>query len=85
MLDAVDLQFLVINTQGQASAFRGSEPSMLRNDWPKIEATRHVDNAFERASAGFERQAVKKPLLNWVCRNDVSQLDLSQDRLDLNP
>lgn len=85
MLDAVELQFLVINTQGQASVFRGSDPSMLRNDWPKIEAARDVDNAFERASAGFERQAVRKPLLNWVCRNDVSQLDLSEDRLDLNP
>lgn len=90
MLDTGECQFFVFDRDGQATAFK-SDPrdgtvSGLRDNWPTIASATNSAAQFKQAESVFARRlATGGTLLNWVCRENVGNLDLSQDRLHLNP
>jgi hypothetical protein len=55
------------------------------NLW-QIQRSTTTDTQYQRALARFRRHhAPPGQGLNWVCRDNVDYLDLTQDRLEMNP
>ena len=52
----------------------------------QIQGSKTTDAQYQRALARFRRHPDPPgQVLNWVCRDNVDYLDLTQDRLEMNP
>ena len=53
---------------------------------PKIMDANTTDDEYNKISEAFKKNsASKENILNWVCRNNIYYLDLSEDRIEINP
>ncbi len=58
----------------------------LKSNFPRIQRSVTTDPQYRKAVASFARNPDPAGvLLQWVCRDSVEALDLTKDRLDLNP
>lgn len=90
MVESGDYFFFVINANQTATAFRsdmGEENLVgLKTNLPHIQDARTTEVQYRQALASFERNPQPAgSLLTWVCRDHAEYLDLTEDRLDLNP
>jgi hypothetical protein len=90
MVEAGEYYFFAIHPNGGVRAFRseiGQEDlAGLRSTLPRMLCSTTSDRQYEQAVSAF-RNNPNPPgvLLDWVCRDNVEFLDLTSDRLDLNP
>lgn len=90
MIESGDYFFFAINANQTATAFRsdmGQENLVgLKTNLPHIQNARTTDVQYREVLSIFERNPQPAgPLLKWVCRDHVEYLDLTENRLDLNP
>ncbi|MDJ0707214.1 MAG: hypothetical protein QNJ46_28400 [Leptolyngbyaceae cyanobacterium MO_188.B28] len=91
MIESNDYFFFSLDEQSSSvTTFRsdlGDESLFsLKNDWQRIQQSTTTEHQYRQAISHF----AKKPyppgiLLEWVCGDDINYLDLTQDRVDLNP
>jgi hypothetical protein len=90
MVESGDYYFFAIHPNGGVRAFRSEigqvDLAGLRTTLPRMLRSTTSDGQYEQAVSAFR----KKPdppgvLLDWVCRDNAGFLDLTSDRLDLNP
>lgn len=90
MVESRDYFFFVLSSNGSATAFRSEigEENLagLKTNLPRIQRSTTTDMQYRKAVAQFERNPDPAgTLLDWVCRDNIEYLDLTKDRLDLNP
>ncbi len=90
MVENGDYFFFVLNADGSATAFRSEigqeDVAGLKSNLPRIQQSRTTESQYRRAVALFERRPDPAgALLPWVCRDKEAYLDLTTDRLALNP
>ena len=91
MLENRDYFFFSLNEGGgDVTAFRSEiGEDLLGNltaDWPRIQRSSTTDRQYREAISHFaENPYPPGVLLDWVCGDDINYLDLTLDRLDLNP
>jgi len=79
-----------ISPNRSVTAFR-SEIGLEKLAWlsinlRQIQGSTTTDAQYRRALARFRRHHDPPgQVLNWVCRDNVDYLDLTQDRLEMNP
>jgi len=90
MVHSADYFFFVLNANGSATAFRSDigqdDLAGLKTNLPRIQQARTTETQYRHAVALFEKNPQPTGmLLPWVCHDNVAYLDLTTDRLDLNP
>jgi hypothetical protein len=90
MLETGDYFIFAVDPKGSATAFRselGQEDlTGLKNNLPLIKNARTTGLQYQKALAAFQRNPEPPgAMLNWVCHDDASYLDLTLDRRELNP
>ena len=90
MAESGDYFFFAISPNQSVTAFRseiGQENlAGLTTNLGQIQGSTTTDAQYERALARFRRHPDPPgQVLNWVCRDNVDYLDLTQDRLEMNP
>lgn len=90
MVESADYFFFALDSNASATAFRSEighgALASLRNNLPRIRQSRTSDAQYLRAVAQFGKNPDSPGLLlDWVCRDNAEYLDLTNDRLDLNP
>lgn len=90
MIESKDYFFFSMSPTGMVTAFRadiGEENLVgLKDNLDRILDSETTDEQYERFLAKFEKApTVPGLLVNWVCQDDEDYLDLTDDRLDLNP
>lgn len=92
MLDGGDYFFFAIDERlGSVTAFRtdlGYNVLLnLKNDWERLQHSTTTELQYRQTVTSFVDDPEYPPgtLLNWVCRDDSSYLDLSTNRLALTP
>jgi hypothetical protein len=90
MIEDEDFFFFSLQASGRVTAFRaeiGQETlTGIKAHRLRIRQSTTTEAKYRQALAAFGRNP--KPegtLLHWVCRDDIAYLDLTHDRLDLNP
>ena len=91
MMESGDYFFFTLDsTGGNVTTFRsqvGAEIlTNLTENWQRIQQSTTTDSQYLQAAMHF----VKNPepegqLLQWVCSDNISYLDLTQDRLEMKP
>jgi hypothetical protein len=89
MVESRDYFFFELS-HGRATAFRSEigEANLagLKTHLPRIQRSTTTDAQYRKAISAFEKNPEPPGvLLNWVCRDNVDYLDLTNDRLALNP
>lgn len=89
MVETGEYQFFALDRSGKATVFK-SDPGQrdlagLRTNWPRIVQADTTDAQCASAVTSFGRQIPKGELLTWVCRDELTYLDLERDRLELTP
>ena len=58
----------------------------LKTNFPQIKEAQTTDTQYQKALSTFSKnpEPSAEPM-NWVCRDDIDYLDLTSNRLDLNP
>jgi len=90
MVESGDYFFFAMSSNRSLTAFRseiGQEKlAGLSTNLRQIERSTTTDAQYQRALARFRRHPDPPgQVLNWVCRYNVDFLDLTQDRLEMNP
>ncbi|MBA4027147.1 MAG: hypothetical protein C0473_02795 [Cyanobacteria bacterium DS3.002] len=90
MVESKDYFFLSMSPTGMITTFRadiGKENlAGLKDNLDRILDSETTDEQYERFLAKFKKApTVPGMLVNWVCQDDEDYLDLTDDRLDLNP
>jgi hypothetical protein len=90
MVERGDYFFFAISPNQSVTAFRseiGQENlAGLITNLRQIRGSTTTDAQYQRALAQFRRRPDPPgQVLNWVCRDNVDYLDLTQDRLEMNP
>jgi hypothetical protein len=90
MVESRDFFFFELSSNGSATVFRseigGANLAGLRTNLPRIQHSTTTESQYRKALAQFERNPDPAgTLLTWVCRDNARYLDLTEDRLDLNP
>jgi hypothetical protein len=90
MVESGDYFLFAINANQIATAFRsdmGQEDlAGLKTNLPQIQNATTTEAEYQAALSSFERNPQPAgPLLHWVCRDHTEYLDLTENRLDLNP
>lgn len=90
MLDTGDYFVLVVNANGGASAFRSGfgddSLSGIRQWWPRLQRSTTTEEQYRVAVEQFCRdRAVQGHLLEWTGRDDLSLLDMANDRMEIRP
>lgn len=90
MIASGDYYFFAVNPNGDVRAFRseiGQENLVgLKTNLPRMLRSTTSDTQYRKAVAAFQKNPDPPGvLLDWVCRENVEYLDLTADRLDLNP
>ncbi|QLG96616.1 hypothetical protein HZF02_32315 (plasmid) [Pseudomonas yamanorum] len=81
---------LVIRPDNGVTVFRAGGDSDdlagLKENLPRILASSTTASLYENAVTRFQKRPYPPGiLLTWACRDDPAYLDISSDRLDLNP
>lgn len=89
MVESQDYYFFAINPNRSVTAFRleiGQEDlAGLKSNYPRIHNSTTTDLQYQKALSSFKKNPQSAgPILNWVCRDNVEYLDLTQHRLDLS-
>ena len=90
MLEDEDYFFFALSADGRATTFRSQVGQDLllyvKANLPRLQASTTTETQYDLACLSFARNP-RPPgvLLNWVCRDKTEYLDLSMDRLELNP
>lgn len=89
MIEGGDYFFFALSEQGRVTSFRaeiGREYlEGLKDNLPRIRNSTTHDEYHRDLTAFAENPDPPGTLLHWVCQDDTAFLDLSTDRLDLNP
>ena len=90
MVESADYFFFALDANDSATAFRSDigqgALASLSNNLSRLRHSRTTDAQYRKAVSQFERNPEPPGvLLHWVCRDNVGYLDLTKDRLDLNP
>jgi hypothetical protein len=90
MVEGGDYFFFALSESGRVAAFRteiGQETlSQVKANLSRIRQSTTTEIQYELARCSFEENPEPEGvLLDWVCRNNIDYLDLSEDRLDLTP
>ena len=90
MLEDGDYFFFALSPDGRATAFRSEvEQDVLfyvKANLPRLQASTTTETQYDLACLSFaENPRPPGSLLHWVCRDKTQYLDLSTDRLELNP
>ncbi len=90
MLEDEDYFFFALNADGRATTFRSEMGqdvlSYVKANFPRLQGSTTTEAQYDLACLSFASNP-RPPgtLLNWVCRDKMEYLDLSTDRLELNP
>ena len=90
MLEDEDYFFFALSADGRATTFRSEVGQDLllyvKANLPRLQDSITTEAQYDLACLSFTRNP-RPPgtLLGWVCRNQAQYLDLSTDRLELNP
>ena len=90
MVESGDYVFFAISPDQSVTAFRSEigrgNLAGLRTNLRQIRGSTTTDAQYQRALARFRKHPDPPgQVLNWVCRDNVDYLDLTQDRLEMNP
>lgn len=90
MIESKDYFFFLLSPSGMVTTFRadiGKENlAGMKDNLNRILDSRTTEEQYERFLTKFEKSpTVPGELVTWVCRDDEGYLDLTDDRLDLNP
>ena len=90
MVEGGDYFFFALSESGRVAAFRteiGQETlSQVKANLSRLRQSTTTESQYELARCAFEESPEPEGiLLNWVCRDNIDYLDLSEDRLDLTP
>ena len=90
MVESADYFFFALDSNDSGTAFRSEigEANLvgLKTHLPRIQRSTTTDLQYRRAASQFGKNPEPPGvLLDWVCRDDAGYLDLTNDRLDLNP
>jgi hypothetical protein len=90
MTENKDYFFFVLNPDNKAITFRSvmetENLAGLKDNMPKIMDANTTDDEYNKISESFKKNSTSKEnILNWVCRNNIYYLDLSEDRIEINP
>ena len=89
MMEAKDYVFFTVDTHGggAATCFRSAlDLAGFMENMPRIRRSKTTEAEYRWAVEHFAR-APEPPglMLDWVCRDNLEYLDLTQDRLEMNP
>ena len=89
MAETQDYVFFTVDTHagGTATCFR-SELGVagLREAFPRIQRSMTTEAQYRRVVESFSRRPEPPGvMLSWVCRDNLDYMDLTQDRLEMNP
>ena len=78
------------SSSGQATGFRSEMGQdvlfQVKAYLPRVQHSTTTETQYDLACLAFARNPTPPgPLLHWVCRDNIEFLDLSTDRLELNP
>ena len=90
MIDDGDYFFFSLEASGRVTAFRaeiGQETlSRIRANRARIRQSTTTETEYRKALSAFAANPEPEgTLLYWVCRDTIDYLDLTHDRLELNP
>jgi hypothetical protein len=91
MIESGDYFFFTLDqSSGNVTAFRSEIGkdilTNLTDDWQRIQQSTTTDDQYLQAAIRFVKNPYPKgQLLQWVCSENIDYLDLTQDRLELNP
>jgi len=90
MVASGDYFFLVLDPDQGVTAFRSDiEPQQwvgLKDHLERILRSKTTEAQYRQAVAHFQRKLkATDHYLNWVCRDTIEYLDLTQDRLEMSP
>lgn len=91
MLESGEYFFFALDAQsGSAAAFRSDLGqhlmSNLAADWDRIQMSATTDSQYRQAISRFAKNSESQGILvDWVCRDDISYLDLTQNKMSLTP
>ena len=90
MVESGDYFFFALNANRSATSFRseiGQEDlAGLKTNLLRIQNSTTTDAQYQAAVSSFAKNPQPAgTLLNWVCRDNREYLDLSENRLELNP
>jgi hypothetical protein len=82
--------FFFAVSDGCATAFRSqigrADPAGLKTNFPRIRRSATTDAQYRRAVTSFGKNPDPSgTMLDWVCRDRLDYLDLTKDRLEMNP
>ena len=88
MAESEDYFFFAINPTGSVTAFRSAigqaDMAGLKTNLPRIRNSTTTAIQYRQVLALFEKNPQPAgTLLNWVCRDNVEYLDLTQERLEM--
>jgi len=90
MMESGDYFFFAISPNQSVTAFRSEigqkNLAGLSTNLRQIQGSTTTDAQYQRALAQFRRRPDPPgQVLNWVCRDNLSYLDLTQNRLEVDP
>jgi hypothetical protein len=90
MVERPDYFIFVLNASGSATAFRAAldqdDLAGLKANLPRILRSTTTDPQYQGAVAQFHQHStLPGRLAPWVCRDNRTYLDLTQDRVELTP
>ena len=90
MLDDGDYFFFALQPQGQVTAFRADIDSaglaVLRANRTRLQASTTTEDQYQHAVTSFAAHPDPAGVvLQWVCRDQITALDLTTNRLTLTP
>ena len=90
MVESGDYFFFAISPNQSVTAFRSEigqkNLAGLSTNLRQIQGSTTTDAQYQRALAQFRRRPDPDgQVLNWVCRDNLSYLDLTQNRLEMDP
>ena len=90
VLEDGDYFFIALSPDGRVTAFRSEVGqdvlSYVKANLPRLLGSTTTETQYDLACVSFAGSPRPPgPLLHWVCRDKTQYLDLSTDRLELNP
>ena len=90
MVHSADYFFFALNADRSVTAFRSDighdDLAGLKTNLPRIQQARTTESQYCHAVALFEKNpSPAGAVIPWVCRDNAAYLDLTTDRLALNP
>lgn len=90
MVKSGDYFFFELDSESKATVFRSEIAAEnlagLTTNLPRIKKSKTTKEQYEQAVSLFEtRMDSPEVLVDWVCRDNIEYLDLTEDRLEMKP